>query len=572
MSDGPADQDRIPERPLWRGFLDRVAEELREAPTYRLLLRGPVPEGLLARPRPMLAGDPERGREILAGRWWIGRELHRTAALTPTDTPQPWDNTPGEHFTLRLHRFEWLSDITACGVDAQAVARRLVEGWVEDFGEWNSIVWRPEVTAARVIAWLENPNVIDGQSSAMREKVLDSLARQVRHLMRSLDRAATPDGRMQIAAAAAMGELALWGREGRHAEALSALEHATMLATLADGGHTSRAPGLLAHRLAECAEVDELTQVLGVAPSPALFRRMEIMASTLRSVLTPTGGVPSFNGGPRLSPERVKPLVARFEGVGRSYPFTRQFGFYRLRAGELTVLVDTLGAPEGPAGLSAHAGCLGVEVYAGGLPLMTSCGSHPDLDAAYRQALRMTAAHTTLDLRPRASAEFEGEDGRGQLTGPADAYSRYTEDAAEESLFECGHSGWRQAFGLGFRRRMKLERDGSRVRFEDAVFRPSSERGPVPSRSLPFAVRLHLNPAVVCDPADEGDTQATLGLPDGSSWRLRTRLPIAFAESVWVGPNGFPFPTTQIVLAGEADPVGDGNSAPNQVLWSLQRV
>jgi uncharacterized heparinase superfamily protein len=82
--------------------------------------------------------------------------------------------------------------------------------------------------------------------------------------------------------------------------------------------------------------------------------------------------------------------------------------------------------------------------------------------------------------------------------------------------------------------------------------------------------RFHLHPNVRARLAEQGT--AILETPGGQRWRFKTDAPeIAINPSIyWGGPE--PRDTLQIVLSGEADPMGHGLSPPNRVRWALARM
>ncbi len=87
---------------------------------------------------------------------------------------------------------------------------------------------------------------------------------------------------------------------------------------------------------------------------------------------------------------------------------------------------------------------------------------------------------------------------------------------------------------------------------------------------IPFTARFHLHPHVRARLAEQG--AAILETPGGQRWRFKTDAPdIAIQPSIyWGGPE--PRDTLQIVLSGEADPLGHGLSPPNRLRWALAKA
>src|SRR5262249_5647917 len=145
--------------------------------------------------------DPRPGRVALAnqlftGVWSFAGATLRTGGSAPWRTP-----CPSEAFAEELHSFVWLRHFRAApGETSQALGRALVTGWIEHFGRYHSIAWRPHVLARRIQSWLSNGKLIwDGADVIWRCKVTQHIAEQARHLARTA--ALAPDGASRITVA-----------------------------------------------------------------------------------------------------------------------------------------------------------------------------------------------------------------------------------------------------------------------------------------------------------------------------------------------------------------------------------
>jgi uncharacterized heparinase superfamily protein len=216
----------------------------------------------------------------------------------------------------------------------------------------------------------------------------------------------------------------------------------------------------------------------------------------------------------------------------RNAPHT---GFERLSGGKTVVLVEA-----GAAG--AHAGTLSFEMSHGKERLVVNCGGYEGPAADWRAAVRRTAAHSTLVVEDRNSAE----------AGMRVSCGREQND--EGQWIEASHDGYGARFGLVHTRRLFLSAAGDELRGEDRLFGRASAS---------FAVRFHLHPAVQVSLTQDG-AAALLRLPSGVGWRLRAEgASLSLGESVHI--DGDIRKTDQLVLAGRA---GSGGAS---VLWSIRR-
>jgi uncharacterized heparinase superfamily protein len=199
-------------------------------------------------------------------------------------------------------------------------------------------------------------------------------------------------------------------------------------------------------------------------------------------------------------------------------------GFHRLQAGRAVVVCDAGAPPPGrpadpatglPRGADrfAHAGTLSFEMSVGRERLVVNCGAAPAAESGWRDALRATAAHSTLVLAETNSAELR-DDGLGGRRPSRVTAERHEAEGAQ--WLEAAHDGWRRHFGAVHRRRLYLaRRRGPARRGHPGDAGPGS---PLPS----FLLRFHLHPEVAADPQEDGES-VLLRLPSGQGWRLRSK-------------------------------------------------
>ena len=207
-----------------------------------------------------------------------------------------------------------------------------------------------------------------------------------------------------------------------------------------------------------------------------------------------------------------------------------------------------------PAGADrfAHAGTLAFEMSVGRDRLVVNCGAAPAAEEAWRDALRATAAHSTLVLSDTNSSELRPE-GLGRRPEQVET-ARH--EAAGAQWLEASHDGWRKSFGVLHRRRLYLAESGDDLRGEDMVELPGDAAVPA------FAIRFHLHPGVVASLLQD-ESAALLRLPSGVGWKLRAKgARVALEESVYLG--GEPRRSSQVVLFAE-----DGEAS---VQWAITRI
>jgi uncharacterized heparinase superfamily protein len=522
-----------------------------------------VPDAPARSFRDLWPGDPARGARLMRGEF---EALGAVRGLDPThDGDAGWEENAGPAaWRAAAHGFAWLRDLRALGTDAARTrARDLTEDWLSRGGNREMAVV-PEVAAARISAWLGHWDFLAATADDnFRRRLLTRLALDARALSVGLPAEAAHRGGLVtlkgvMAAAVALEEEAWLLR------ALRFLPGELERQFHPDGGHVERSPGQLLLAVQDLIEIRNLLHGAGVDAPPALSVVLERAGQALRLFKLGDGGLAAFNGT-RAEPAALVDLVlTQGQAKGRAPLMLEESGFHRLQAGRTVVVCDAGAPPPGrpgdpatglPRGADrfAHAGTLSFEMSAGPERLVVNCGAAPAAESGWRDALRATAAHSTLVIAETNSAELRDE-GLGRRPERVTA-ERHEADGAQ--WLEATHDGWRSNFRAVHRRRLYLAQSGEDLRGED-ILEMAELGAPRPS----FLLRFHLHPDVAAEPQEDGET-VLLRLPSGRVWRLRSKgARASLEESVHL--SGEARRTAQVVLRAE--------SGSDTVQWAITRM
>lgn len=510
---------------------------------YRLTLRGAWPhEPALIFPS-LAADDPAQAAAVIDGGFLLGDRRFPFGSM-------PWSALPpGMVLAERMHAFGWLVDLRAQGSDAaRARARALTHGWLAAHRRWTSPAWEPWVLARRLVNWLAAWDfLVAGAEPGFRQAFLDSAATQARHLQRvagerrgEIEAISIAAGRIAAALALDVGDL------GR---AIGALHTELTAQVLPDGGHVSRNPAVSLMVLRDLIDVRAALMKLGKSPPPAMVGCIERMAPIVRGFRHGDGGLALFQGAKEMPRGLIDTILVAANVKERAPVGMPDSRYTRLAAGR-TLLIADVGAP--PPGPDGHAGLLAFEMSDGRDRLIVNCGAFAGDDFRWRQALRSTAAHSTLAVDEINAAEVSLGGWRRARRPSVTAERRETDGAI---WLDASHDGYRRRFGLVHRRRLYLDATGCDIRGEDALEGKGGRQ---------FRIRFHLHPTVEATQADD-DRSVTLQTPSGG-WRfVAVGGAIQLEESAYLGQSDKPQPSQQIIVSGAA-----GGGA--QVKWALRRL
>jgi uncharacterized heparinase superfamily protein len=504
-----------------------------------------VPEAPALAVRDPWPGDPSRGARIVRAELeFLGAVLKLSPGVFAAPNAAPL-------LAAHLLGFSWLRDLRALGTDtARTRARTLLSEFMDTPDAMQAA--RPDIAGARIAAWLGHYDFFAASADDdFRARLMGRLVADARMLSAALP-AEERDGRAftalkgLIAASVAMPE---------HTNFLSRAGKFLVLEierqVLPDGCHAERSPAAHLAALQDLIEIRALLQAAQAEAPAALGAATERMALALRALRHPDGGLALFNGSKEDLPSLVDLVLAQAGRAVRVQGGLPAGGLYRLAAGKSLVLVDA-GAPAAP-GLDrfAHAGTLGFEFSAGRERLIVNCGAAPAAGAEWREALRATAAHSTLIIADVNSSELR-ENGLGRRP-PKVAAQR--QEATGAHWLEASHDGWQKLFGAIHHRRLYLAMSGEDLRGEDEI---------EAAQPQPFAVRFHLHPQVTAS-LQQDNGAVLLRLPSGQGWRLRAEgARITVEESIYFG-QAEPRRAEQIVLNGQQD-------GPQQVKWAITKL
>jgi uncharacterized heparinase superfamily protein len=535
-----------------RETLSRLADRTRrlvaDAPVLGVLLGPPVPAGLAVVPHDPWPGDAEAGAAILQGRFRAAGHSQPVddGVWMPGGAPAPWAEALGG--------FEWIRDLRALGGDqARRRVRALVGRWI-DTGGSGGPAWSPQTTANRLSVWMaQHEFFIASADDAFRARVMDSLARQSRHLQRNP--AGDRDGAPHLAVAKGLvfAGLCLPGHGKALALGLRLLDRELPRQVPADGVHVERSPHVHLRVLRDLIDLRALLRQARQEVPAVLQTAVERMTPALRFFRHGDGGLVLFNESAEDVPVMIDAVLAHADVKGRAFKSAPIGGFERIQCGRTVLVMDT-GAPA-PAGLDAHAhaGALSFELSVGRERLVVNCGAIAGARGAWRRTLAATAAHATVTVGDRNLAEVLDEGGVGRR--PASVLA-VREEAEEGVLVDASHDGYAAGLGTLHRRRLFVADTGEDVRGEETLEGPGDH---------PFAVRFHLHPAAQVSMIQNG-AAALIRLPSGQGWRLRAAGgTLEVQESLYAGGPGDPRRTTQVVVTGIAEP------GAHVVKWALKR-
>ena len=546
----------------WRRFSRR----LRMGPLFRWRFTGFTPERILIAPPDLRVADPQLAQEFYHGRFALAGRLVETGGMSPFAVEPP---TP--EWEAALQSFSWLRHLKSANSElATANARALVDDWMRLYGKRiGGLAWSPEVTAQRIIAWLQHSNLIlSGAELPAYRKFMRSLAMQVRYLRTVASAMDDGEERLRARIALAFAALALPVSPPTARAARRNLEYELKRQILPDGGHISRNPVTILELLADLLPLRQTYANGTESPPKALIEAVERMLPALRFFRHQDGSLALFNGvGPTLS-ERIISVLRHDETAGSPLTHAPYSGYERLSMGLTTIIADTGLPPPVTASRDAHAGCLAFEMSSGRQRYIVNSGVDRFGPPEFRPLGRSTAAHSTVTINDTSSCRFSKNAGLSNMigtpiiAGPTRVQRDRIEDGGRQG-FVANHDGYVRLFGIYHERRVVLSHQGSVIQGADRFYRGDAKALKANGRDN-IAVRFHIHPSVEISLDENG--LINLSAPHDDTWAFSCfEVAPQIEDSIFFAGFRGPVTSKQIVLAFPASELPEVN-------WQFSRV
>lgn len=511
---------------------------------------------LLIAPHDLRTSDPTVANDIYAGYFAFAGRSVATNGLSPFDLP-----APSRAWAEALNGFVWLRHMRAANTAiTRANARDLVDDFITGKRDRGAVAARPGVLARRLISFLSHsPLLLEGADHAFYERFIRHCGRGIRELNYALLGPTAGVERLQAVLAMAVASLCLdgMGQFAGRAERLLADELDRQI--LADGGHVSRNPRVLAELLLDLLPLREAYAARGMEAPRALLTAVDRMMPHLRMFRHGDGSLALFNGMGVTLPDVMATLIAYDDARSRPMEHAPYAGYERLDAGQAVVIADVGPPPPRPLSGEACAGCLSFEFSSGLNTIVVNCGMPRFGSEALVLVARATAAHSTVTVADTSSARFGVFGGERRIVSGPRAVSVQRDTRLGAFGLVASHDGYQRQFGLVHERSWTLHMDGERLEGEDRFILSGSET------PLPVALRFHLHPSIRPSLIQEG-AGALLMTPSGEAWVFEASgQELAIEDSVFFAASDASRRTMQLVVTADAATTG-------QIGWRFSRL
>ena len=490
--------------------------------------------------------DPSRGNATLGSAIIGGDLLHRTEQLKLGN--RFWGRLSNAKPSLinHAHSFNWLQDLAQTGQEsaAQDAAETLIADWMTVGAEWDKAIWQTDVLSRRLINWLSHaPLILSSMDLVYRSKVLHSMARQTRHLMRTSGDATPGIAVLEAAAALMLSGLLLPGGAAWETKGAKLMRQAVAGFILPDGGPATRntSDALRAMQLLILLR-DAYIETNSDLP-PWVQIGLDRLAPFVRTMRHIDGSFAHIGGVSAEGNFSADAILAASKAKGKAIENASHVGIQRLQVRTNCVIMDCGPPPQPRFSSAAHASTGSFEFSAGQERLIVNMGpavrSGPLAQLAGLS--RATAAHSALVISDTNSSRILENGFIGAGVAETLTIREKLEDGTRIKLM---HDGYLTRFGVKHERSLCLSSDGKKLTGADKLYGPKIKK----MLGQTVLLRFHLHPLIEARLAPDG--RISLATRSGKIWIFSVEGGTAALEaSLYLAQSDRPLSTMQIVVA-----------------------
>jgi uncharacterized heparinase superfamily protein len=468
-------------------------------------------------------------------------------------------------FQRYAHSFHWLQDLAQTNNQAKArEAAETITGWWMPVGEnWHRDIWEAETTARRLINWLVHaPLILSSLDLVYRSKVLHSLARQTRHLMRVQGDVSQGLPQVYTATALTLAGLLVPGGDAWLTKGSRLLERAAKGFILADGGPASRNTSDAIRTMQLLIMVRSAYVETDSDLPPWVQVTLDRIAPFVRAMRHGDGAFAQIGGVSAEGSFGTDAILAASEARGKAIENAAHVGIQRLQVRTSSVIMDCGTPPVRALSGKAHASTGAFEFSSGQDRIIVNMGPAANRGPMAQLAglSRTTAAHSSLVISDTNTSEIRADGLLGKGVSETLTIRESLEDGVRVALL---HNGYLKKFGVKHERALVLSNGGKKLSGSDKLFGPKLKK----LKGQTVELRFHLHPGV--NPLLAPDGRVSLETRSGKIWIFDVDEGEASVEdSLYIPQPDTPTKTRQITVRV---PVG-GDKSPicNWVLSEME--
>ena len=503
---------------------------------YNLIFNKAIDDKILHNPESLWVGNKSNGIRIIDGFLNYQKE-------TVYFDKNVWKQNHGSSsWNKHLHSFMWIKDIRKVGTDqARIFVRQKIVSWIEESDYLNSAIWNNEVLSKRIFYLLTNLSFFfETADENFQKKFSNNINKQCILLFRKYKRPEQLQNNIFAVKSMILSSMCFRNLKVNYELSIKFLRF-IIDNTLKEGMHYLRSPSDHFYFLCSLLDIKNFIGNLNKEIPPYLNQIIDEMGSILYFFKIGDGNLAIFNKYEFISKNKINNVLKK---IGHKYRLPKVYecnGFKRVSKNKLIFIMDC----GKPTKEQTQAGTLSFEFSHFTEKIVVNCGSPFINNKDWNDAMRSTAAHSTLNINEINSSDiFFNKD---TTTRIADVYSEQFEK--DDSVWiNSFHEGYKKLFGITHLRSIHIDLNNYIIRGEESF---KYEKKSVLENKSKYFLRFHIHPSIKLN-VTTSRKKVVLKLRNNTGWEFICSEPIIQIEDgIYLGENKVVQPNHHILLSNK---------------------
>ena len=501
---------------------------------YNFFVKNNAQKKIIFNPESLWGGNKINGIRILEGFLSYQNEtlnLHK-GIWKKNHGSSSWNN--------HLHSFMWIKDIRAVGNNnARIFLRRNLLAWINEIDYSNEQIWEENVLAKRIFYLLTNLSFFfETAEESFQKKFSEHLNKQSMILCKIIK--GKKKTNIFSVKSMILSIFCFDNLRYLYSNSITLLLKTLEEDISEDGLHRLRSPSEHFFFLCSLLDIKNFIGNMNKKLPKEINQKLDQMLSVLKFFRIGGGQLAIFNTYDTISINKIDNLLRKVDHKYRLPKITFCNDFYRISKNKLTLIMDC----GRPTSEKTHAGTLSFEFSHLSEKIVVNCGSPFVNNKDWHDAMRSTAAHSTLNINEINSSDiFFGKD---TTTRIAETYSNQFNDK-DNICIHSYHTGYKSLFGLLHQRIIHVDTKNFIIRGEDSLIYERKN-----TNNQKYFLRFHIHPSIKLN-VTTSKKKVVLKLKNNAGWEFICSEPkIEIEDGIYLGENKIVQPNQHILISDSA--------------------
>ncbi len=438
-----------------------------------------------------------------------------------------------------LHSFAWIKDVRAVGTnEARIFVRKKVLSWIHECDYVDHSCWSGDVLSRRIFHLLTNLSFFfETADDNFQKQFSNNLNKQCILLFKIIKKKPSIKNKIFIIKSLILASLCFKNLKNNFDISMNLLTE-IIKTTIKDGMHYLRSPSEHFYFLCSLLDIKNFVGNLNIEIPNILNETIKEMTLILNFFRIGDGHLAIFNKYDFICISKIDNLLKK---VGNKYKLPKVsqcLGFNRVSKNKLTFIMDC----GRPTEEKTQAGTLSFEFSHLSEKIVVNCGSPFVNNKDWDDAMRSTAAHSTLNINEINSSDIFFD--KNNTTRIANVFSEQFEEN-DNIWINSYHEGYKNIFGITHKRLIHIDLKNHIIRGEDS-FGCTKEK--FIENNSQYFLRFHIHPSVKLN-VTTSKKKVVLKLKNNNGWEFISSEPkIEIQDGIYLGENKIVQPNYHIIL------------------------